>query len=63
MKRRIVWIALAAMAVLLLFGCGETKALHCDRCGKEIKVAVDSNMTEDWIILCEDCQKVLYPDD
>lgn len=54
-KLLIVGIALCALS--MLFGCGEKKVLHCDRCGKEITVPADSNMTEDWIIVCEDCKK------
>ena len=46
-------------AALLLVGCGATKTLHCDRCGKELKVSADSNMEEDWTIYCSDCEKAL----
>ncbi len=50
---------LAALVALLLGGCGGTKALHCDRCGKEVRVPADSNMDADWILYCADCEKEL----
>ncbi len=55
--------ALALVLLLLaLAGCGKPgKLLHCDGCGREVTVAADSNMDEDWIILCEDCRKQLEP--
>ena len=43
----------------LLLGCGDKIVLHCDGCGNEVAVDADSGMTEDWIILCRDCQKKL----
>ncbi len=46
-------------AALLLVGCGATKTLHCDRCGKAVRVSADSNMDEDWILYCRDCEKAL----
>ena len=46
-------------AALLLVGCGATKTLHCDRCGREVRVSADSNMDEDWILYCRDCEKAL----
>ena len=49
-----------AVLALLMFGCAATKTVHCDGCGKEIKVPADSNTDEDWIILCDDCQAKLY---
>ena len=33
------------------------KILHCDRCGREVEFDADSNMTEDWIIVCKECRK------
>lgn len=62
MKRNIAWLLSAALLFCMLFGCGEKRIVHCDRCGKEIEVDADSNVTEDWILVCQDCQKELYPD-
>lgn len=58
MKR---WIAviLLLLSLLALTACGKTKIVHCDACGKEVKVPADSNIEEDWIFLCEDCAKQL----
>ena len=47
------------MLVLGLTACGK-KTLHCDLCGKE--VSADSNMDEDWIIYCEECEPELNMD-
>ena len=61
MKKNVFrWIVLAVLALLML-GCAK-KILHCDGCGREIKVSADSNLTEDSIVLCKDCQKKLYGD-
>ena len=61
MKKNVIrWIVLAVLA-LLMFGCAK-KTLHCDGCGSEVKVSADSNLTEDSLILCKDCQKKLYGD-
>lgn len=60
------WIAillmLTATMALLLCGC-ETKTLHCDHCGAEVKVSADSNMEEDWTIYCETCNEELFGND
>ena len=64
MKKRIC-ILLAAILLLsaVLTGCGKaataTRIVHCDNCGKEIEVPEDSNMTDDWILYCSDCEKEL----
>ena len=58
MKRMIV-IAAALLFACSLFGCAEKKILHCDGCGREVPVSTDSDMTEDWIVLCKDCKKKL----
>ena len=50
---------LPLVCALLMLGCAK-KTLHCDGCGKEVKVSADSNLTEDSIILCKDCQNKLY---
>lgn len=39
--------------------CESSRIVHCDHCGKELKVKVSSNMTDDWIIYCKDCEKEL----
>lgn len=54
--KRIVLLMLALAMALSLCACGkEMRTVKCDGCGKDIEVDADSNMTDDWIILCEDC--------
>ena len=54
------------LLVLALFacmtGCGKTKVLHCDNCKKEVEVEESSNMEEDWILYCEECNEELFGD-
>ena len=50
------------MIAAVFSGCGSAKAsrvVHCDRCGKEITVDADSNLTDEWILYCTDCEKEL----
>ena len=63
MKRILCLLLVVLTLAALLAGCGEKKTLHCDRCGKEVKVSMDSKMEEDWIIYCSDCEKELGLDE
>ena len=57
-----IWILLVLLcAFAALFGCGKKITLHCDRCGREVQFPADSGMTENWIVVCPECQKELYP--
>lgn len=62
-KTRILLIVLSALCLLSFTACRskETIILHCDRCGKEIEFPSDTNMTEDWLIVCSDCQNGIDP--
>ena len=52
------------LAVLMLFGCGkEARIVHCDGCGCELTVEADSNMTDEWIIYCHDCEVKFFGED
>ena len=62
MTKRIFALILAALLLLSLAACGKTKTVHCDHCGEEIAIDVNSNMTEDWIIFCKTCEKDLFAD-
>ena len=53
-KRSLCAVGLAA--ALLLAGCGG-RIVHCDGCGKELRVSGSSNVDESWTILCRDCEK------
>jgi hypothetical protein len=53
--KKLLIIAAAALCALAFAGCAK-KVVHCDGCGKEIKLPANSNMTEDWIVLCDECK-------
>ena len=55
MKRTLLLIV-SFILLLSLASCGKGRIVHCDGCGKEIEVPAGSNMTEDWIVLCEECK-------
>ena len=61
--KRCVLISMILTAALLTFGGCGTKTLHCDGCNKELKVSKSSNMEEDWIIFCEDCEEEVFGDE
>jgi len=56
MKKKILCLALAML--ILLAGCGK-RTVICDGCGKEIQVEESSNVTDEWILFCSDCEKEL----
>ncbi len=60
--RKYSWIAVLLAVLCLLGGCTKTKTVHCDRCGKEATISEKSNMEEDWIIYCKDCEEELFGD-
>ncbi|MBQ3089662.1 MAG: hypothetical protein IJD21_03760 [Oscillospiraceae bacterium] len=60
--KRAVLFALAALLTLGLSGCA-MKELTCDHCGKAVTVSQRSNMEEDWIIFCPECNEELFGDD
>lgn len=55
---RILALVLALSALLL--GCKDTRTVKCDRCGTELTIDADSNMTDDWIIFCHDCENEAF---
>ena len=58
MLKRIFAMFLALILVFSLCACGGP-TLHCDRCGKE--VTGKSNMDEEWIIFCAECEEEIGP--
>lgn len=54
--KKVLCVILVAILALAMAGCQKTKTLHCDGCDKEITVKEDSNMNEDWIVYCEECE-------
>lgn len=64
MAKRILSLLILTAMLLTLAACEKTRIVHCDRCGAEIVLkADDSNVDEDWILLCGDCEEELYGDD
>ncbi len=58
MFKKIAFLLLALTLVFSLVACGgETKTLQCGKCGKDVKVAADSEVDESWAVLCKDCEK------
>lgn len=55
-------LLLCMLLLLTLAACSETKTVHCDRCGTEIVIESDSNVDEEWILLCGDCEEELHGD-
>lgn len=62
MKRHLLLVFILSLSMFILGSCG-TKTLHCDRCGEELKVANSSNMEEDWIVFCKDCEEEVFGDE
>ena len=56
--KRLLLTGIALLMALALAGCAK-KVVHCDGCGNEIEVPAGSDMTEDWLILCEECKAKL----
>jgi hypothetical protein len=58
MKIRILALVLALSMVLC--GCGKKKTVSCDRCGAPQEVKADSNITDEWIVYCDECYTELF---
>ena len=57
MLKKFVLLSLALTLVFSLVACGgETKTLKCGNCGKDVKVAADSEVDESWGVLCKSCE-------
>ena len=54
--KKFIAIILCLLMLMAFVGCGATKIVHCDKCGTELEIEADSNMTEDWMILCGKCE-------
>lgn len=60
--KRILALILLCAALLSLAACGAKKTVHCDRCGSEIVLDADSNITEEWIVFCKECEEEAFGD-
>ncbi len=56
-------LILMLVAMLLLSGCGKTRTVTCDHCGKSIEVKEDSNIDDSWILYCGECELELFGED
>lgn len=61
--KKLFCLLVVTVMLFSLTGCFKTKTLHCDHCQKEVTVNEKSNMNEDWIIYCEECNEKLFGDD
>lgn len=59
--KKLLCLLLALMLLMMLSACGEPKIVSCDRCGAEIEVDKKSNITDDWIVFCKDCEEEIGP--
>ena len=60
MKRFLILLLVFGM-LLILSSCGKTRTVTCDRCGTDIEVKADSNITDDWIVFCPACEAEIGP--
>ena len=54
-KKTFIVLALLTMVFCMASCEKETKELTCDGCGKLVEIEADSNMTDEWILFCEEC--------
>lgn len=54
MKKFILILMILSM-IFAFTGCGEKKTLTCDYCGADVQVAEDSDITDEWLVCCDDC--------
>ena len=59
--KKLLCLLPALVMLLTLIACGDAKTVSCDRCGAEIIVEKDSNINDDWIVFCKDCEEEIGP--
>ncbi|MBE6688405.1 MAG: hypothetical protein E7588_03885 [Ruminococcaceae bacterium] len=60
--KKLIYLFVTMCILLTITGCAKTKTLHCDYCNKDVKVKESSNMEENWIIYCSECNNELFGD-
>lgn len=61
--RKVVCFLLALILLTALSGCGKTRSVACDGCGKQILVGAGSDITDEWILYCQTCETELFGED
>ena len=61
--KKVLILGLIFAMLLSICSCIKLKTLTCDGCGKEVEVAESSNMNDEWIIYCEECNEEFFGDD
>ncbi|MBQ3055208.1 MAG: hypothetical protein IJC88_03805 [Oscillospiraceae bacterium] len=56
--KKLVCLIFALGLFVFVSGCGKTKILTCDGCGAQVEVSETSNMTDDWIVFCAECDDI-----
>lgn len=59
--KKLLCLLLVAVMLMSLAGCG--RVVTCDGCGKEVQVKKNSNITDEWIVYCKDCELELFGED
>lgn len=62
MIKKFVLLSLVLAMLFAFGGCGEKKILKCDNCGNDVSADADSNVEDDWIIYCAECEEELFSD-
>ena len=60
--KKIVCLMLALVLMLTLVACGK-RTVTCDGCGRDIQVKANSNVTDEWILFCSECETEFFGED
>lgn len=61
--RKVICILLALTLLMVMAGCGKSRSVTCDGCGKQIRVGAGSEITDAWILYCQTCETELFGED
>ena len=61
MTKKATAILLVLVLLLSLAACAKTRTVTCDRCGTDVEVDEKSNITDEWIVFCKDCEAEVGP--
>ena len=60
--KKMLCLLLALVLMLTLVACGK-RIVTCDHCGKDVEVQAKSNITDEWILYCSECEVELFGED